>query len=158
MATNKTTKTNLTAKAPAEKAVQTTLKVEPETKKPVVEAKTAAPVVKKEEKPVEKTTTKAVEKKPAAKKATRRTTTKKTPKKTVKQPAVEVKADVFVQFAGMEYSEKEIMDKVIAAWEAEGKKASAIKRVKLYVKPEDGKAYYVVNEKLKNGSTGAVDL
>ena len=50
------------------------------------------------------------------------------------------------------------MEKVIAAWEAEGKKASAIKRAKLYIKPEDGKAYYVVNEKLKNGSTGSVDL
>ena len=32
------------------------------------------------------------------------------------------------------------------------------KRAKLYVKPEEGKAYYVVNEGLKNGSTGAVDL
>ena len=28
----------------------------------------------------------------------------------------------------------------------------------LIVKPEEGKAYYVVNEGLKNGSTGAVDL
>ena len=58
----------------------------------------------------------------------------------------------------MEYSEKEIMKKVTAVWEAEGKKASAMKRTKLYVKPEDGKAYYVINEGLKNGSTGAVDL
>lgn len=159
MATNKTTKTNLTAKAPAEKAVQTTLKVEAETKKPVVEAKAVAPVVKKEEKPAEKkTVTNAAEKKPVAKKTTRKTTAKKTTRKTTKKAAVEIKADVYVQFAGMEYSEESIMEKVVAAWEAEGKKASAIKRVKLYVKPEDGKAYYVVNEKLKNGSTGAVDL
>ena len=41
---------------------------------------------------------------------------------------------------------------------AEGKKITSIKRAKLYVKPEEGKAYYVVNEGLKNGSTGAVDL
>jgi len=53
---------------------------------------------------------------------------------------------------------KEIMEKVVAAWEAEGKKITSIKRAKLYVKPEEGKAYYVVNEGLKNGSTGAVDL
>ena len=153
MATNKTTKTNLTSKAPAKKAVQTTLKAETETKKTAVETK-AAPAVKKEEKvaPVVKEETAA--KKPVAKKPT----AKKTTRKAVKKPAVEVKADVYVQFAGMEVSEKEIMEKVVAAWEAEGKKASAIKRAKLYIKPEDGKAYYVVNEKLKNGSTGSVDL
>ena len=46
------------------------------------------------------------------------------------------------------------MEKVVAAWEAEGKKITSIKRAKLYVKPEEGKAYYVVNEGLKNGSTG----
>ena len=69
-----------------------------------------------------------------------------------------MKADVFVQFGGKEFSEEAIMSKVVAAWEAEGKKASAIKRAKLYIKPEDGKAYYVINEGLKNGSTGAVNL
>lgn len=158
MATNKTTKSNLTAKAPAEKAVQTTLKVETEVKKPAAEVKTVAPVVKEEVKPVEEKTAPAAEKKPEAKKPGRKAAAKKTTRKAVKNADVEVKPDVYVQFAGMEYSEKEIMDKVIAAWEAEGKKASAIKRVKLYVKPEDSKAYYVINEKLKNGSTGAVDL
>lgn len=146
MATNKTTKSNLTAKAPAEKAVQTTLKVETEVKKPAAEVKTAAPVVKEEVKPVEE----------KALRQQRRN--QKQRSRAAKNADVEVKPDVYVQFAGMEYSEKEIMDKVIAAWEAEGKKASAIKRVKLYVKPEDNKAYYVINEKLKNGSTGAVDL
>ena len=45
-----------------------------------------------------------------------------------------------------------------AAWVAEGKKTSAIKKVKLYVKPEEGKAYYVINEGLKNGSTGVIDM
>lgn len=154
MATSKTTKSNLTAKAPTEKAVQTTLKVETEAKKAATAAKTPTPVVKKEEKPVEKKTVPAAEKKPEARKTTRKIAAKRTTKKA----AVEVKPDIFVQFAGMEYSEKAIMSKVVAKWEAEGKKASAIKRIKLYVKPEDGKAYYVINEKLKNGSTGAVDL
>lgn len=113
-------------------AVQTTLKMQ-DTKK---------------EEPVK--TEKAPVKKAAAKKPTRKTTAKK--------DSTEVKADVFVQIYGNEYSEQEIMKKVIAAWEAEGKKASAIKRAKLYIKPEEGKAYYVINERLKNGSTGAVDL
>ena len=102
----------------------------------------------------------AAAKKPAAgKTTTRKTTAKKTTtRKTTKKETTDVKADVFVQYQGIEVSEKAIMEKVVAAWEAEGKKASAIKRVKLYIKPEDGKAYYVINERLKNGSTGAVEL
>lgn len=121
---------------------------------------TAKTAEKKETKKAEKTETKA-DAKPAAKKTTK-PAAKKTAAKTTKTKAAKetlaVKADVFVQVGGMEYSESSIMEKVVATWEAEGKKASAIKRTKLYIKPEDGKAYYVINEGLKNGSTGAVDL
>ena len=91
-------------------------------------------------------------------KAAKKTTVAKTTRKPAAKKGTEVKADVFVQFGGKEFSEEAIMSKVVAAWEAEGKKASAIKRAKLYIKPEDGKAYYVINEGLKNGSTGAVNL
>ena len=165
MAVTKTAKTTTTAKAPA----QTKLPVE-EVKKPVAESKadtkkeeTVKETVKKEAAPA---VTKAEETaKPAArrgrkpgstnKKTTRKTTTRKT---TTKKETTDEKTEVFVQFAGQEFSEKSIMEKVVAAWEAEGKKATAIKKVKLYVKPEDSKAYYVINEGLKNGSTGAVEL
>ena len=105
--------------------------------------------VKTESKPA----TKAVETKTkAAKPAAKKTTAAKTTRKPAAKKGTEVKADVFVQFGGKEFSEEAIMSKVVAAWEAEGKKA------KLYIKPEDGKAYYVINEGLKNGSTGAVNL
>lgn len=111
--------------------------------------------VKTESKPA----TKAVETKTkAAKPAAKKTTAAKTTRKPAAKKGTEVKADVFVQFGGREFSEEAIMSKVVAAWEAEGKKASAIKKAKLYIKPEDGKAYYVINEGLKNGSTGAVNL
>ena len=109
---------------------------------------TAKPAEKKETKPAAKKATK-----PAAKKTAAKTAKTKAAKETL-----DVKADVFVQVGGMEYSESSIMEKVVAAWEAEGKKVSAIKRTKLYIKPEDGKAYYVINEGLKNGSTGAFEL
>lgn len=173
MATNKTSKTNLTAKEPAQKATQTTLKVETEIKKPAVEVKADTkkeePAVKVEEpkkeelkkeevKPVEK---KTAAKKPAARKtATRKTAARKTTarKTAAKKETSEATTEVFVQYQGLEFSEKSIMEKVKEKWEAEGKKVSAIKRVKLYVKPEDGKAYFVINEGLKNGSTGAVEL
>ena len=124
--------------------------------------------VKTAEAEVKKTATKTTpvktESKPAAKavetktKAAKKTTVAKTTRKPAAKKGTEVKADVFVQFGGKEFSEETIMSKVVAAWEAEGKKASAIKKAKLYIKPEDGKAYYVINEGLKNGSTGAVNL
>ena len=124
--------------------------------------------VKTAEAEVKKTATKTTpvktESKPAAKavetktKAAKKTTVAKTTRKPAAKKGTEVKADVFVQFGGKEFSEEAIMSKVVAAWEAEGKKASAIKRAKHYIKPEDGKAYYVINEGLKNGSTGAVNL
>lgn len=124
--------------------------------------------VKTAEAEVKKTATKTTpvktESKPAAKavetktKAAKKTTVAKTTRKPAAKKGTEVKADVFVQFGGKEFSEEAIMSKVVAAWEAEGKKASAIKRAKLYIKLEDGKAYYVINEGLKNGSTGAVNL
>ena len=124
--------------------------------------------VKTAEAEVKKTATKTTpvktESKPAAKavetktKAAKKTTVAKTTRKPAAKKGTEVKADVFVQFRGKEFSEEAIMSKVVAAWEVEGKKASAIKRAKLYIKPEDGKAYYVINEGLKNGSTGAVNL
>ena len=146
-ATNKTT---TIAKEPTSKDTQKVEKIEKE----AVDTVSAATDSKPE---------KAEPAKPAAKKtATRKTTTRKTgTRKTAgRKPkeTTDVNPEMFIQFGGQEYSEKSIMDKVVAAWEAEGKKPSAIKRIRLYVKPEEGKAYYVINEKLKNGSTGAVDL
>lgn len=138
MAVSKTSKTMTTkdmAKVTENKAEQAAVKTD--------EPKKSEPV-----KPAEKKVSKTPVKR----------TTRKTTRTAAKKSQTDVKADVFVQFQGMEFSEKEIMKKVIAAWEAENKKASAIKKVKLYVKPEDGKAYYVINEGLKNGSTGAVNL
>lgn len=79
-------------------------------------------------------------------------------KRNAKTEAAAINPETFVEYHNNQYSENEIMQKVIKAWEADGKKVSAIKHVKLYVKPEDGKAYYVINEGLKTGCTGAVDL
>ncbi len=50
------------------------------------------------------------------------------------------------------------MEKLWQHGKQKERKLHLLKRAKLYVKPEEGKAYYVVNEGLKNGSTGAVDL
>ncbi len=113
-----------------------------EVKAPVVEEKEvaeAAPVAE----PVVKE--KKAAKKPAAKKAS----TAKTETKTV-----EKKDEVFVQFAGEEFVVEEVMDKAKAAYVAEGHRVSAIKSVRLYIKPEERKAYYVINDK----AAGSIDL
>jgi len=67
---------------------------------------------------------------------------------------VEKKDEVFVQFAGEEFAVEEVMDKAKAAYVAEGHRASTIKSVRLYIKPEERKAYYVINEK----AAGSIDL
>lgn len=67
---------------------------------------------------------------------------------------VEKKDEVFVQFAGEEFGVEEVMEKAKAAYIAEGHRASAIKSVRLYIKPEERKAYYVINDK----AAGSIDL
>ena len=74
---------------------------------------------------------------------------------TVKKTAKKVMLkETYIQFAGAEYKESEIMAKVEEAYKAEGHRLSSIRSIELYVKPEDGKAYYVINEK----TAGSVDL
>lgn len=91
------------------------------------------------------------EKKPAAKKApAKKAATKKAPAK-----KAEMKTEIFLQFSGKEYTEKEILQKVKEIWTKDLKnKVGDMKSVKLYLKPEENAAYFVVN----NDVTGKVDL
>ena len=98
----------------------------------VKESKAAA--VKEE---VKETAKKAPAKKAPAKKAPAKTTTAKK----------EVVTETYIQYAGQETLTAELLTKVKAAYVAEGHKESAIKSVKLYIKPEDSAVYYVINEK-----------
>lgn len=70
-------------------------------------------------------------------------------KKTVRKPAVRTAAkkieEVYVQFGGMEWNLDQLKAQAKEAYVAEGGKASGIKQLNLYVKPEEGKAYYVIN-------------
>lgn len=66
----------------------------------------------------------------------------------------EKKDEVFVQFAGEEYVVEEVMEKAKASYVAEGHRVSAIKSIRLYIKPEERKAYYVINEK----AAGSIEL
>ena len=80
--------------------------------------------------------------------ATKKTEIKETVKNVTKAPAkAEIKTALYVQFAGNEVTEADIIDKVKAAYVAEGHKESAIKEINLYVKPEEYAVYYVINDK-----------
>lgn len=79
----------------------------------------------------------------------------KTAEKTTKKvEKAEKQEAVYVQVAGEEFVVEEAMEKAKAAYVAEGHRVSTIKSVRLYIKPEERKAYYVINEK----AAGSIDL
>lgn len=84
-------------------------------------------------------------------KRTRKAAAKKTetPKEADKKP---VEANVILQFECGEFDSEDLVKRCIKAYEAENK--TKIKSIDVYIKPADGKAYYVVNKK----SAGYVDL
>lgn len=141
---------------PAEKA-----EVKEETAEVAAEAPVeAAPEAKEEVKPKrgrkKKTETEAaaVEQKTTKKKTTEKKTEEKQPARRGRKKAEEVKKEIttIVQYRGNQIEEKDMIEKVESAWKAEGNK-TPIETITMYVKPEDGKIYYVVN-----GLSGSVDL
>ena len=120
-------------------------------------AKKATEVEVKEVKVEETKTTKAAATKTAAKKdTTKKATTAKKETTTKKTPAAkkETSVEVFVQFAGNQVVYSSVEERVKAAFVAEGHRASSIKNLKIYIKPEENAAYYVINE----DNVGRVDL
>ena len=102
-----------------------------------------AEVVEEKAKEVAKATTKAVVEKaePVVKKAATK----------AKQPA---KTEIIVQYQQNAANLGELEDKVKKQFVAEGHRAGCIKTLNIYVKPEEYKAYYVINDKF----FGSVDL
>lgn len=147
------------AAARAEKTVDT-VKETPVVEAPAAEAPAAeAPVA---EAPVvevpaaveaPKTETKA-EKKPAVKKES-------APKKETKpaEKVVEKSADkeqVFLQYASKEVNIADVVESCKAAYRANNPRKQ-IRSIKIYVKPDENKAYYVINDK-ESGSEYFVEL
>ena len=136
------------AKASVEtKAAEKTAEVKPAAAKPVEEK--AAEV--KSEEPAKKTAAKktTTRKTAAAKKTTTRTTAKTTAAKTTRKTAAkkaEPVTEVYVQYWGKEIHTSEVADRIKKIWtEDMGKKASELKELKIYIKPEDNGAHYVIN-------------
>ena len=68
---------------------------------------------------------------------------------------MEIRTEMYLQFAGKEYSQEEILQKVKDIWTYDlHQNVDDIKDVQLYLKPEESAAYYVVN----GNTTGKVVL
>ena len=92
---------------------------------------------------VKETAPKAAVQKAAAEKAEPKTAAKKT---TITKKAAAVKENITIQFAGKEYTTEQLVKIAKDVWEFDLKKDPAdFKEVQLYVKPEEAKAYYVIN-------------
>ncbi len=121
----------------------------PAAKKPAVK-KAAAPAAKKAE------TKKAEEKKPVAKKAAakkpaaKKTAAKKpAAKKTVAKAATaEIKTNIVLQYSDKNVTFDTLVENAQNCYQYDmGKKVADIKKLDLYVKPEENTVYFVVNDK-----------
>ena len=107
-----------------------------------------------------RTTARTAKKKAAAKETVKDTGAKvvdkakevtKKVEKTVKEKVAEVKAaaadpEVYVQYQGNESNLAVITERIKKQYVEEGHKESDIKSLKIYLKPEDASAYYVIND------------
>ena len=75
----------------------------------------------------------------------------KTAKKAAKE---ELKPEVYVEYQGNSALVEAAIEKAKEKFVAEGHRASSIKSLQIYLKPEDYAAYYVINQK----NSGKVDL
>ena len=107
---------------------------------------------------------KAETKKPAATRG-RAAKTESVKEETVKAPGrksvaqtakkTEKTSSLYVQYAGKSYSEEELMKIAKDVWKYDLKrKAGDLTSISLYVKPEENKVYYVMNEEC----TGSFDI
>ncbi len=129
-------------KAPAKTEVKAPVKAEVKTE---IKTETTVPKAEEVKAEVKAEVKEEAKKTPAKKEPAKKAPAKKaTPAKAAK---AEIKTALYVQFAGNEVTEADIIDKVKAAYVAEGHKEAAIKEINLYVKPEEYAVYYVINDK-----------
>lgn len=110
----------------------------------------SAPAKESVKETVKDTAKKATEKVEAATK----TVVKKAAAKKAAPKKEELKPEVFIQFQGQEAVVADVIEKAKKQFEAEGHRASSIKSIQVYLKPEEYAAYYVINQK----HAGRVDL
>lgn len=150
MATRTTTKKaepkTTTAQKAIEKEAPAKLAAEPETKEPV-KATVTEKITEEVKTPAKKTTRKrtAVKKTTEEKTTEKKTTAKRTTRKAAAKKA-EATTEVFVQWLGKEIYAKDVVESIKKIWTEEmGRKESELEDLKVYIKPEDNGAHYVIN-------------
>ena len=134
-------------------------KIPADTVKPVATTETkTTEVVATPEKTEEKKTAE-VNVEPEKKTAAKKTTTRKkaSAKKGAKRgpkPAAERTVELHVQFGGKEVSYTDLVNRIKEMWKEQGKRETSMKSLNIYVKPDEFKAYYVINEEI----TGEIDF
>lgn len=120
--------------------------------------KTVKEVAAKTADVAEKTQTAAAKTADAAEKTVKKAETKvkaAAKKPVAKKAAKEVlKPEITVQYQNLEVTTEVVEERVKAQFAAEGHRVGTIKKLNIYVKPEEYAAYYVINDKF----TGRVDL
>ena len=82
--------------------------------------------------------------KTAEKKAVRKTAAKKAPAKKAAEKAAEAKTTIILEYCGRQVTENTMIAGARNVW-AEAGHTEAIETMELYVKPEDGAVYCVIN-------------
>ena len=143
MSTEKKPTATVKASFISTKTEDTKVPAKKEEKKVVKKAeKKAVPAVKAEEK-------KAVPAVKAEKKAPAAKAEKKAPaaKAEKKAPAAKAAAEVVLQWNGNDYTYDRLLQSAKDVWQYDqGKNVADFKKAVIYVKPEEGKAYVVVND------------
>ena len=71
---------------------------------------------------------------------------KTTTRKTTRKAAPKLNTEVYIQFWGKEVYAKDIVSRIKDVWTNEmGKKESELLDLKVYIKPEENAAHYVIN-------------
>lgn len=110
-------------------------------------ADTKAPAAKKvETKAPVASKAKAEEKKPVAAKAPAKKAEAKKTTKRAKKPVEKVQ-EVFVEYGEQQYLTQDVIAKIHEKYKAEGHRVGAIKSLRVYINLEQGRAYYVINDK-----------
>jgi len=62
--------------------------------------------------------------------------------------------NIYIEYGASQITEKEVIQRVKDIWVENGRKINEMTSLEVYIKPEENKAYYVINEDI----TGDVDL
>lgn len=142
-----TTSEENAVKAETPKTDDAKVSVETKAAEKSVETKTVEekPVAAEAKEPAKKSAAKKTVRKTTAAKKTTKTAAKTTTRKTTAKKT-ETVTEVYVQYWGKEIHTSEVADRIKKIWTDDmGKKASDLKDLKIYIKPEDNGAHYVIN-------------